>query len=86
VTYENAARLLQDLTASGARNSLRGRSRALTGGRRFRAMLEGLESARRDGLLRLELELVYGHCWGAGPRPRAGEAHVDAAAIGRRRP
>lgn len=33
----------------------------------------------------LELELVYGHCWGGGARPDAGEFRVDATRIGRRR-
>jgi malonyl-CoA O-methyltransferase len=32
----------------------------------------------------LELELVYGHCWGGGARPAAGEYRVDAGQIGRR--
>lgn len=33
----------------------------------------------------LELELVYGHCWGGGPRSASGEYRVDAGQIGRRR-
>jgi len=32
----------------------------------------------------LELELVYGHCWGGGARPADGEFRVDATRIGRR--
>lgn len=35
-------------------------------------------------ILSAELELVYGHCWGGGPRPTAGEYRVDAGQIGRR--
>lgn len=34
--------------------------------------------------LDIDLELVYGHCWGAGPLPASGEFRVDAAGIGRR--
>ncbi len=32
----------------------------------------------------LELELVYGHCWGGGQRSGSGEYRVDAGKIGRR--
>jgi malonyl-CoA O-methyltransferase len=35
-------------------------------------------------ILTAELELVYGHCWGGGPRPAAGEYRVDAGQIGKR--
>ena len=33
----------------------------------------------------VEFEIVYGHCWGPGARPAAGEYHVDPAQIGRRK-
>jgi len=32
----------------------------------------------------LDFELIYGHCWGSGPRPASGEYRVDAGRIGRR--
>ena len=34
--------------------------------------------------LDIELELVFGHCWGSGPRPARGEFRFDAGQIGRR--
>jgi malonyl-CoA O-methyltransferase len=34
--------------------------------------------------LKLELELVYGHCWGGGRRSAGGEYSVDARQIGTR--
>ncbi len=34
--------------------------------------------------LDIELELVYGHCWGAGSRPARGEVRIDTGQIGRR--
>ncbi len=34
--------------------------------------------------LDIELELVYGHCWGAGQTPARGEFRIDAGRIGRR--
>jgi len=82
VTYEDPARLYADLTATGARNSLRQRHGGLTGRRRFEAMQSMLFGAGRAGL---ELELVYGHCWGAGPRQRGDAFAIDAGAIPTRR-
>ena len=34
--------------------------------------------------LDVELELVYGHCWGAGSLPARGEFRIDSVQIGRR--
>ena len=34
----------------------------------------------------LDFELIYGHCWGSGPRSAGGEYRVDAGRIGTRRP
>ncbi|MGA8205761.1 MAG: methyltransferase domain-containing protein [Woeseiaceae bacterium] len=85
VSYEEPRQLLRDLTASGARNSLQQRTRAFVAPSRFREMLAGLESSRREGLLVFELELVYGHCWGPGQRAAPGEVRVDANRIGKRR-
>ena len=82
VTYSDADRLFRDLTATGARNALAGRSRGLAGKARFRAMTGALFSGDR---ICLDLELVYGHCWGPGPHKDAGEFRVDAEKIARRR-
>ena len=81
VTYADAGKLFDDLTAAGARNALAGRSRGLTGKNRFDAMQQALCCGDR---IRLDLELVYGHCWGAGPRNDAGEFRIDANNIARR--
>lgn len=84
VTYVDASRMFRDLTGSGARNSLAGRSRALTGKHRFAAMRAALPRTGPDGEIKLDLELVYGHCWGSGARARAGEFRIDPQRIGRR--
>lgn len=84
VSYMDTASLFRDLTLAGGRNSLYGRSRALTGKSRFRNMERALEQRFPDGLLELKLELVYGHAWGGGPLHPAGEYHFDATQIGRR--
>jgi malonyl-CoA O-methyltransferase len=46
----------------------------------------GAEHCFPDGaaISDVELELVYGHCWGGGARPAAGEFRVDASRISRR--
>ena len=81
VSYNSARDLFRDLTAVGARNSLQLRNRSLVGKQRFAAMRERLEGADSDGTLKLNLELVYGHCWGCGPRASGGEVHISASAI-----
>jgi malonyl-CoA O-methyltransferase len=84
VSYRDTASLFRDLTLLGARNSLSGRSRALTGKGPFRDMEKALRRQFREGLLELRLELIYGHAWGGGPPQEPGEYRVDAAQIGRR--
>lgn len=84
VTYRTSSALFADLSAVGARNSLRRRSRSLGGARRFQEMASALDRSRQDGLLSLDLELVYGHCWGPGARSPAGEYRIDATQIQRR--
>ena len=43
------------------------------------------ENATSTAGLSLELELVYGHCWGNGPRPDPGNIGIDANRIPLRR-
>ncbi len=84
VTYENTAALFRDLTGSAARNCLAERALFLTGKERFAAMSCELQPPGSKATIELELELVYGHCWGSGPRARAGEVRIDPGRIGRR--
>jgi malonyl-CoA O-methyltransferase len=85
VTYEDPATLFRDLTGSGARNSLAERSRSLTGKNCFAAMREALQNIHSGQGIELDLELVFGHCWGSGPRAQGGEFRIDPQRIGRRR-
>ena len=82
VSYEKPEAFFADLTALGGRNSLQNRSRSLTGKVRFGAMKAALAES---GALTLDLELVYGHCWGSGAPPAGGEVRIDAVQIGRRK-
>lgn len=85
VTYDSATALFRDLTATGARNALRKRNRSIVGKNRFEAMRSRLERSGSAGKISLDLELVYGHCWGCGPRESGGDVHISAAAIPIRR-
>ena len=84
VSYQSAQDLFRDLTATGARNSLQLRNSTLVGKQRFAAMRERLEGGA-NGRIKLDLELVYGHCWGCGPRASGGEVRIAAGAIPLRR-
>lgn len=85
VEYEDAGKLFADLTRSGARNALAGRRKTLTGKGRFRAMTSALTAAGDRERIVLELELVYGHCWGAGVGRDASVTRIDANRIPLRR-
>ena len=85
VSYTNADRLFADLSATGARNALRDRSKGLTGRRHFAAMVTALGEAAAGNDIALDLELVYGHCWGAGQKNDRGNFKIDASRIPIRR-
>jgi malonyl-CoA O-methyltransferase len=84
VSYRDTTSVFRDLTLTGARNCLSGRTKALTGKERFRTMERQLEQRFRDGILELGLELVYGHAWGGGPPQPPGEYRIDASRISTR--
>jgi len=83
IRYESADKLFADLTGAGARNALTGRARGLAGRASFAAMAAAL--ADIEGNIALDLELVYGHCWGAGPKKDPDNYQIDATRIPMRR-
>ncbi len=83
VNYHSSEALFRDLTAVGARNSLRQRQPGLLGRSRLQRFAETL-FAEGTGCS-LTLELVYGHCWGGEARRMGGEIAVDASEIPLRR-
>lgn len=85
VSYENPEKLFRDLTLAGARNCLADRGRGLVGRHRFHAMTEALTTRAPGGRILLDLELVYGHCWGSGRGGEPGEFRVAADQISLRR-
>ncbi len=85
VTYRDASGLFADLSAVGARVSGPARRRGLVGRETRAALLAALDAHRAGDLLRFELELVYGHCWGSGRSAGAGEFQISPTEILRRR-
>ena len=85
VNYDKPEKLLADLTDAGARNTLQQRNRSLGGKYRFSTMVGTLADSGVDTNIRLELELVYGHCWGGGARLDPSNYRIDASRITRRR-
>jgi len=84
VSYDDADRLFADLARAGCRNALAQRPRGLTGRRRFAAMRRALVEAAGEERLVFDLELVYGHCWGTGPRKDPADFRIPASGIPRR--
>ena len=85
VTYAGTNALFADLSAAGARNCIGERRKSLCGRARFAAMRQHLENASQDANLRLDLELVYGHCWGGGARSASADVHIEPGNIPLRR-
>lgn len=85
VTYKSANKLFADLTAAGGRNALLHRTRSLTGKGPFAAMVAELGGGTSGNDIKLDLELVYGHCWGAGPKIDPANYRIDATRIPLRR-
>ena len=81
VSYSDPKDLLRDLTTSAARNSLKNRRKQLTGKHRFNAMLAALVGSTDDGRIVLDMELVFGHCWGAGLKKDPHNYRIDAGHI-----
>lgn len=85
VSYENPEKLFADLTSVGARNTLQQRNRSLVSKRRFAQMVTALIGGADAEKISLDLELVYGHCWGGGPKMDPATFRIDASRIPRRR-
>ena len=84
VSYRDPDRLFRDLTATGARNALRGRRRTLTAKTRLERLRENLVAGDNAPPFDVSLELVYGHAWAPAARLSDAEIRISPAAIGRR--
>jgi len=84
VNYKNVNSLIDDLTNTGARNSLSNRGSYLIGKKKFREFKDNLFTMKVDGLINVELEIIYGHAWGADSQIGPNEFHFDASKITKR--
>jgi malonyl-CoA O-methyltransferase len=85
VQYGDAHKLFHDLTNMGGRNALAQRRRTLVGKESFARMLAALAGSADDSRVEIDLELVYGHCWGTDAAAQRGDYRIDAARIPTRR-
>ncbi len=87
LTYRDMKHMMHEIKQLGASNTNIGRNKGLTGKGHFRKLHAAYEQFRmRDGLLPLNYEIVYGHCW-KGEHPPArdiqGETRVPLTALRR---
>jgi SAM-dependent methyltransferase len=66
LTYSSAESALRDLRSLGG-NALIARPKGLCSHRWRTRVVEALESLRKNGEIRLAVELVFGHAWAPGP-------------------
>jgi malonyl-CoA O-methyltransferase len=62
LTYDKVIDLMRDLKGIGAQ-TVRNRSKSLTGKTKFNKMIEMYEAFRKDGKLPATYEIIYGHAW-----------------------
>jgi malonyl-CoA O-methyltransferase len=86
IHHADVADLLRGLKAIGAHNVNAGRARALTGRRRYQAMVAAYESLRTARGLPATWEIVYGIAWASGAHRDEGlhvrdETRIDASVL-----
>ena len=69
MTYKDVPSLMRDLKNIGAHNVTQGRSRNLTGKGRLQRLITAYEQYRKEGVLPVSYEVVYGHAWMAAEAP-----------------
>ena len=87
VTYKDWPALLSELRGSGSTNLAYGRPHGLSGRAAADRARQTLESLRRNNVLPITLELVYGHAWAGTLRKRGqpgGEVLIPLGALTRR--
>ena len=81
LTYKTPEKLLEDVYHLGG-NPVAGRAPGLRGREWYQRLLAGLEAGRgADGLLRLTLEVAYGHAWRSVSVQHSGETRISISSI-----
>ncbi|VAX07909.1 Malonyl-[acyl-carrier protein] O-methyltransferase [hydrothermal vent metagenome] len=85
VTYKNVRSIMQDLKQIGAHNLTHGRARGLTGKGRLQQLERAYEDYRKDGLLPVSYEAIYGLAWRSenvpGKNNQPAELYISPADI-----
>lgn len=63
MTYPNAIQIMKELKAIGAHNITQGRSKQLTGKGTLQRVIQHYETFRKDEILPVSYEVIYGHAW-----------------------
>jgi len=63
LTYPDIYKLMRELKAIGAHNVTQQRAKGLTGKRAFKGVEQAYEQFRREGVLPVSYEVIYGHAW-----------------------
>ncbi len=63
MTYRDARSIMAELKVIGAHNVTTGRARGLTGKGRLQKVIAAYEKFRKDDVLPVSYEIVYGHAW-----------------------
>jgi malonyl-CoA O-methyltransferase len=66
--YSCVEAIVRDLKSIGARNSLPNRPRGLASRARWLDVIARYEAHRRNGILPVTYEVIYGHAWKVAPR------------------
>lgn len=72
ITYPTPSALMTELRRSGGSNVSAGRRPGLLSRGALRTVEYALESRRRDGVVPVTVEVVYGHAWKGASRPAHG--------------
>ena len=85
--YKDVDSVIRDLRSCGGVNVAAGRTRGLTGRRRWAAFEQALLGGTREGRFPVTIELILGHAWGTdrarrNRSPAPGEASVAVEDIG----
>ena len=83
ITYPSNAELLDDLNSCGASIEPFWKDPLPENLSRLKIMMRDFQNHQDRSDLSLDLELVYGHAWGSGPRPKPGEYRIEPGSIGR---
>lgn len=63
LTYSDTINIMRELKQIGAHNVNQQRSRGMTGKQKLDRLVQSYEQFRRDGVLPVTYEAVYGHAW-----------------------